>query len=563
MLRSSQFLALLGALLIAAPLAAQPLVYVTDPSANTVTAINSGTNTIERTMPGIEQARAVAISPDGTRVYVAANGSSGAGIVAVIDGTKVSDHNVNPIINTIKVGGNPVALGYDAEAGLLYVADATSKQVNAYQLDGLDAANPEPSARYSGGNSLDAMALSPSGQMLALASSQDHSVTLYNLHAIAAGQTGKSILALDSAPQAIGFSALGDKLWVATAGGFDVYTPATGTVVSTLLAGGTNSIVLAPRANHVYFGTDAGDVYMFTPGSPIIATIGTNGPVSGLALSADGTRLYVVQNCSNCGLTVVDTATGQAIRQVVFGTAPKTAGQFAGPGDIYAANGSASGQAGEQLSASVTASDYSSRPLSYAQIQAPVQGQLSFNSTGDFTYSPPIGYSGIQSFVWEATALIGEGSPNEPRSRPITLTLNILPTLSTIGNQTGESGSTLGPLTFSITGTKPLVLKLNSSNSDLVDAGKIEVSAGCGTSSLSCSLQVPIKDVENGNSTITFTVIGPEGLTASSSFKITVGNGNNDSGGGAVTLFILGSLVLLAGLVFVRRRKLVKAHDRI
>ncbi|MDN5864754.1 MAG: hypothetical protein L0I62_06000 [Gammaproteobacteria bacterium] len=560
MLRFSRLAALLGALLIAAPLAAQPLVYVTDPSADTLTAINSGNNTIERTLGSIDQARAVSISADGTRVYVAATAANGAGIVVVIDGAKVADQNQDPVIAEIKVGGDPVAVAYDTISGLLYVADAETKNVKAYKLDGLDPDNPQAAATYDGGDSLDAMALSPDGQLLALASTQANSVTLYNLRLIAAGQSGESILTLDAAPLALQYSPLGEKLWIATDKGFAVFDASTGVLSSTQISGGTNSIAPDPRTGRIYFGATSGDVYVHTPNSPLIDTIATNGPVSGIALSADGTRLYAVQRCNNCGLTVIDTAIGQAFHQIFFGTAPDTAGQFAGPGAIYAPNGATSGAVDEQMSGSVKASDYNNRSLAYAVIQPPLHGQLNFNTTGDYAYTPLTGSSGVEAFAWQAIASSGEGSPNEARSRPIIQTLYILPTVSTIGDQTGQPDSTLGPLEFSIAGSTPLLLKLKSSNSDLVAAGQITVSSGCGTTSMDCTLKVPIKNVANGSTKITLTAIGPDGLTASSSFAVKVGSGEND-GGGALAPFVLGGLLLMAGLALARRRRQRKAHE--
>ncbi|MGH7057919.1 MAG: Ig-like domain-containing protein, partial [Acetobacteraceae bacterium] len=262
-----------------------------------------------------------------------------------------------------------------------------------------------------------------------------------------------------------------------------------------------------------------------------------------------------VMHCNDCGAAVLATATGQMIRQVHFGVSPETAGQFAGPGAIYAPNAATAGRNGEQLSATIQASDYDNRGLSYSLIEPPAGGTLSFNASGDFAYTPPAGYSGVQSFVWQAAAGGGEGAPNDPVSRPVTETLAIRPSISAIGDQNADPDSTLGPLPFTIAGSVPFQFTAKSSNSDLVAANKIEVSAGCGTTSLSCSLTIPVKNVANGTTKITFAAVDPDGLAARTQFKIKVGNGNNgDNGGGGLAPFGLGALALLALLAAALRR---------
>ncbi|MGH8161429.1 MAG: YncE family protein, partial [Gammaproteobacteria bacterium] len=340
MTRSPGALAVLAALLLVAPFAlAQPLVYVTDPGSNTLTAINSGSNTITRVVSGLTSARALAISPDGSRIYVAASGSGDNGEVATIDGTKVADQNQNPLIAKIRVGGKPIAVAYDARTGLLYVADAKNNQAVSYDLTKINPDNPKVVATYKADDGLDAMALAPDGRMLALASTGAPDVTLYNLRLAAAGLSAKTVVKLSSKPRALAFSANGDTLWIATDAGFSGYSLATGGLTSKTLSGGTTSVAVAPRAKRVYFGAGIGKtVYAYDPAAGNVSNIATPGPVEGLSLSADGTRLYAVLHCSDCGAAVISTGNGQLMKQVHFGAGPETAGRFAGPGAIYAPN---------------------------------------------------------------------------------------------------------------------------------------------------------------------------------------------------------------------------------
>ncbi|MDN3351237.1 hypothetical protein [Actinomadura sp. DC4] len=73
--------------------------YVTDFNANTVSVIDTATNTVIGTIPVGANPRGVAISPGGTRVYVANFGST---TVSVIDTA------TNAVIATIPVGAFPI-----------------------------------------------------------------------------------------------------------------------------------------------------------------------------------------------------------------------------------------------------------------------------------------------------------------------------------------------------------------------------------------------------------------------------------------------------------------------
>lgn len=531
----------IGAAVAASPLYAQPVVYATDPPTNSLIAINSGSNTIIRALTGLSGARSVAVSADGTRVYVA---EASSGKVAVLDATKISNPNQSPLIDEIAVGGKPIALDLDTSSDLLYVADASNNKAASYNLASVEASSPKPVATYTAGSGLAAMALAPDGKTLALASTSPPSVVIYNLRMIAAGQSGKSVISLGSKPQALAFSPRGDTLWIATDAGFSYWSAATGAVGSMTISGGTTSVAFAPRASLVYFGAGSGNaVYTYFPGSNTTGSIATSGPVSGLALSADGTRLYATQKCSDCGLSVISTSQGQALTQIHFGNGPVTAGQFAGPGAIYAPDSLTAGTVEQQLSGSVSASDRDGRSLGYSVISPPDGGSLDFNSTGDFTYTPPSGYSGVQTFVWQASASSGEGSPVNPASRPITETFEIHPTLSTIADQNANTGDTLGPLAFTIDGSKPFTIDFSSSNGGVVKAGDITVSSGCGTSSLSCTLTIPVGNTNNATARITMKATDASGLQTSTSFKVIVGNGSGSSGG-----FTFAGLALLAFL---------------
>ena len=67
-----------------------------------------------------------------------------------------------------------------------------------------------------------------------------------------------------------------------------------------------------------------------------------------------------------------------------------------------ASNTSASGQQGSTIGGTVSASDPDGNALTYALVNGPTHGALSFHPDGSFTYTPTAGYNGADSFSFEA-----------------------------------------------------------------------------------------------------------------------------------------------------------------
>ena len=81
---------------------AAPYAYITNSNSNNVTVIDTATDTVTATVNVAATPAAVAVTPDGTKVY-AANYVSNT--VSVIDTT------TNTVITTVKVGINPISMG--------------------------------------------------------------------------------------------------------------------------------------------------------------------------------------------------------------------------------------------------------------------------------------------------------------------------------------------------------------------------------------------------------------------------------------------------------------------
>lgn len=96
---------------------AQPRAYIPSLFENTVTVLDVSTNTVIDVIDVSDRAFSAAITPDGTKVYVAINPSSGPGTVEVIQ------TSTNNVIATINVGGSPSDVAITPDGTRAYVSN--------------------------------------------------------------------------------------------------------------------------------------------------------------------------------------------------------------------------------------------------------------------------------------------------------------------------------------------------------------------------------------------------------------------------------------------------------
>lgn len=97
------------------------IIYVANISANSVSVINTATDTVTATITGFTGPLGVAVKTSTNTIYVAnSNGST----VSVVNGA------TNAITATITVGSNPYEEAYDENSGMLYVANHGSSSVS-------------------------------------------------------------------------------------------------------------------------------------------------------------------------------------------------------------------------------------------------------------------------------------------------------------------------------------------------------------------------------------------------------------------------------------------------
>ena len=172
-----------------------------------------------------------------------------------------------------------------------------------------------------------------------------------------------------------------------------------------------------------------------TATAQVTGSIPVGGLPAGVAVSPDGSRVYVANSLSGT-VSVIDTANNSVVTNITVGLNPYSLGAFVGPGALIATNSSASGVKGEQIGGTVPALTNSTNcATSDAVVQGPTHGSLVFDpGTGAYTYTPASAtYVGPDAFTWNGTAsstCTGADNPTAPVSNVATVTLTVAPATS-------------------------------------------------------------------------------------------------------------------------------------
>jgi YVTN family beta-propeller protein/autotransporter-associated beta strand protein len=244
----------------------ESIVYVTNSGSNTVTPINTATNTAGTPIAVGSSPIGLAISPDGKTIYVANDNSN---TVTPID---TATNTAGP---PIVVGFNPFGVAITPDGKTVYVTNSTTNTVTPFNTATNTAGTPITVGFFPAG-----LAVTPDGKTVYVANQFNNTVTPINT----ATNTAGAPIAVGSNPVGVAVSPDGKTVYVANAVS-DTVTP-----INTA----TN-----------------------TAGAPI--PVG-NTPI-GIAVSPDGKTVYVTNENSN-NVTPIDIATNTAGTPIPVGSTP-------------------------------------------------------------------------------------------------------------------------------------------------------------------------------------------------------------------------------------------------
>jgi len=308
--------------------------YITNQSSNTVSVIDTATDTVIATIPVGLNPFGVAVSPDGSKVYVT-NISSNT--VSVIDTA------TNAVIATIPVGLPPppppfcgpvcdMAVAVSPDGSKVYVTNTFS---NSNTVSVIDTATNMVSATIPIGASL-GVAVTPDGSKVYVANADLGTVSVIDTATNTVGATipvGLRAFGVAVTPD-------GSKVYVTNTFGFPAPVSVIDTATNTIIArtgdplqGGSFGVAVSPDGSKVYVANGFGNTVSVidTATNTVTATIFVRGFTSiGVAVTPDGSKVYVANLASNT-VSVIDTAANAVGPAIAVGNGPVAFGVFIQP----------------------------------------------------------------------------------------------------------------------------------------------------------------------------------------------------------------------------------------
>jgi len=254
-------------------------VYVSNVWGNSVSVIDTSTNEVVATVGVGSAPSGVAVSPDGSRVYVT-NG----------DDTSVSviDTSTNEVVATVDVGSAPSGVAVSPDGSRLYLL---SIYVGVIVFD---TSTNEVVATVGLDDYLHYIAVSPDGSRVYVGNYFDYSVSVIDTSTNEVVAT----VGVGSSPAGVAVSPDGSRVYVGVVanGSVRVIDTSTNEVVEEVGGGSPpTSVAVSPDGSLLYVavGSDDSVIVFDTSTNEVVATVGVGSYPYGFAVSPDGSRLYV------------------------------------------------------------------------------------------------------------------------------------------------------------------------------------------------------------------------------------------------------------------------------
>jgi YVTN family beta-propeller protein len=289
------------------PAVAATRAYVTNEASDTVSVIDTATNTVTATITVGDAPQGVAVSPNGSRAYVTNFGS---------DTVSVINTATNTVSATITVGNGPVGVAVSPDGSRAYVTNAISNTVSV-----INTATNTVAATITVGGLPQGVAVSPAGTRAYVANGGSSTVSVINT----ATNTVSATIALGVAPRGVAVSPDNSTVYVTSpvADTVSVIDTASNTVIATITVGDNpQGVAVSPDGTRAYvtnFGSDTVSV-INTATNTVAATIAGNDP-RGVAVSPDNSTVYVA-NSGSGKVSVIGTATNTVIATITVGSGP-------------------------------------------------------------------------------------------------------------------------------------------------------------------------------------------------------------------------------------------------
>lgn len=296
---------------------AQPFAYITNRNSDTVSVIDTATNTVVATVGVGDYPHAVAVNPAGTRVYVA---NTNANTVSVIETAS------NTLVATVGVGATPYGIAVNPTGTHVYVANAGDDNVSV-----IDAAINNVVATVPVGSFPQGVAINPAGTYVYVTNEFSNSVSVIDTVTNVVVAT----VGVGSHPYGIAIDPAGTHVYIGNilSNSVSVIDTATNTVVANVP--GVNypyGLAINPVGTRLYVANHQSNTLSVidTTTNSVLATVPVGTNPYGVAVNPAGTHVYVANTNGNT-VSVIDTATNAVVATVPVGSGPVAFGLFIGP----------------------------------------------------------------------------------------------------------------------------------------------------------------------------------------------------------------------------------------
>jgi len=295
-----------------------PLAYIPDFDYKFVSVINTKTNAVVATIPVGYGASSVAISPDGSRVYVTNS----------LDGTiSVISTATNTVIALIKSDGFPEGIAVTPDGSRLYVASGSYELVQV-----ISTTTYSTIATIDVGDLPKATAVSTDGKLVYVTNELSGSVSVIST----ATNTVIATIPVGQNPYGIALSQDGNRIYIPNlvSGTVSVINSATNGIIATIPVGVyPQGVAVSPDDSRVYVTNNTSNTLSVINAATnaVIATVNTGVAPIGVSVSPDGTHIYVA-NYGSQSVSVIDAATNTVTGTIKVSFYPEALGNFISKG---------------------------------------------------------------------------------------------------------------------------------------------------------------------------------------------------------------------------------------
>jgi YVTN family beta-propeller protein len=236
----------------------------------------------------------------------------------------VIDTETNTVVATIMVGGAPFGVAVNQDGTRAYVTNETSGNVSV-----IDTATNTVVATVPVGHLSDGVAVNPIIPRVYVTNFFENTLSVIDT----ATNTVVTTLPVGTSPEGVAVNPAGTRVYVANSfeGTVSVIDTATNTVVATVtVEGGPFGVAVNSRGDRAYVTNEFSPNHVSvidTVTNTVVATVTVGNFPSGVALNAFGTRAYVA-NPGDGTVSVIDTATNTVVATVTVGMSPVAFGVF-------------------------------------------------------------------------------------------------------------------------------------------------------------------------------------------------------------------------------------------